>query len=170
MDVFEAVRTRRSIRAYQDKPVEKEKLNQVLEAGRLSPSAVNLQPWHFISVTDKTARESLLSAYNHHWFVNAPVIIVGCALPDEAWERQDREEYWKVDVAIAMQSMVLVARELGLGTCWIGAFKEESVKEALGIPREVRVVALTPLGYPAEQKGPVVDRKPLDEIVHYDRW
>jgi nitroreductase len=170
LDVFEAVRTRRSIRAYQDKPVEKEKLTRVLEAGRLSPSAVNQQPWHFIAVTDKAARESLLPAYNHRWFVDAPAIIVACAFPEKAWSRQDREEYWKVDVAIALQSMVLVARELGLGTCWIGAFNEKKVKEALGIPREVRVVALTPLGYAAEKKGPVVDRKPFDEIIHYDRW
>jgi nitroreductase len=150
--------------------VEKEKLTTVLEAGRLSPSAVNQQPWHFIAVTDKAARESLLPAYNHKWFVNAPAIIVACALPNEAWSRQDREEYWKVDVAIAMQSMVLVARELGLGTCWVGAFNEDEVKKALGIPKEVRVVALTPLGYAAEQKDPVIDRKPFDEVVHYDRW
>jgi nitroreductase len=170
LDVFEAVRTRRSIRAYQDKAVEKEKLMKVLEAGRLSPSAVNIQPWHFIAVTDKAARESLLPAYNRSWFVNAPAIIVACALPESSWSRQDGEEYWKVDVAIAMQSMVLVAHELGLGTCWIGAFDEDEVKKALGIPKEVRVVAMTPLGYPAEQKGPVVERKPLDEIVHYDRW
>jgi nitroreductase len=170
LDVFEAVRTRRSIRAYQDKPVEKEKLTEVLEAGRLSPSAVNYQPWHFIAVTDKVARESLLPAYNHKWFVDAPAIIVACALPENAWSRQDDEEYWKVDVSIALQSMILAARGLGLGTCWIGAFNEEEVKKALGIPKEVRVVAMTPLGYAAEQKGPVVDRKHLDEIVHSDRW
>ncbi|MBT0160321.1 nitroreductase [Candidatus Bathyarchaeota archaeon A05DMB-2] len=170
MDVFEAVQTRRSIRAYQERAVEKEKLVKVLEAGRLSPSAANQQPWHFIAVTDKAARERLFTAYNRRWFVDAPAIIVACALPEKSWSRQDGEEYWKVDVAIALQSMVLVARELGLGTCWIGAFNEEKVKEALGIPQKVRVVALTPLGYPAEQKGPVADRKPLEEIVHYDRW
>jgi len=170
MDVFEAIRTRRSIRRYQKKPVEREKLLRVLEAARLSPSATNSQPWKFIVVTDPEVKESLRAAYNRDWFISAPVIIVGCALPDEAWVRHDGEEYWKVDLAIAMQSLVLAAWEQGLGTCWIGAFREEEVKKALGIPENVRVVAMTPLGYPAEEKGPVMDRKPLDEIVSYNHW
>lgn len=170
MDVFEAVRTRRSIRKYQEKPVETEKLVKILEAARLSPSANNNQPWHFIAVTDKTVRKKLLSAYNSIWFVNASVIIVACATPSKGWSRQDGEDYWKVDAAIAMQTMVLVAHELGLGTCWVAAFKENKVKEALGIPEEVRVIAMTPLGYPAEQKGPVTARKPTKEIVHLDHW
>ena len=170
MDVFEAVRTRRSIRKYEDKPVEKEKLSKILETARLSPSACNNQHWHFIAVTDKEVREKLFSAYNRNWFVKAPVVIVACSTPSKAWSREDGEEYWKVDAAIAMQSMVLVAHELGLGTCWIAAFKEDKVKEALRIPDEVRPVALTPLGYPAEQKGPVTERKPIEEIVHYECW
>lgn len=170
MDVFEAVRTRRSIRKYQAKPVEKEKLEKILEAARLSPSAKNSQPWHFIAVTDETYRKKLLPAYTRDWFVNAPVIIVACATPSKGWSRPDGEDYWKVDVAIAVQTMVLVAQELGLGTCWVAAFKEERVKEALGIPEEVRVISMTPLGYPAEKKGPVTERKQKEEIVHLDRW
>jgi nitroreductase len=170
LDVFEAVRTRRSIRKYQEKLVETEKLGKILEAARLSPSANNNQPWHFIAVTDETVRKKLLPAYNSEWFVNAPVIIVACATPSKGWFRQDGEDYWKVDVAIAMQTMVLVAHELGLGTCWIAAFKENKVKEALGIPKEVRVIAMTPVGYPAEQKGPVIKRKTEKEIVHLDHW
>jgi len=170
MDVFEAIKTRRSIREYQEKPVEQEKLSKVLEAARLSPSAANKQPWKFIVVTDPKVKESLRSAYNKDWLISAPVIIVGCALPKEAWVRSDGEEYWKVDLAIAMQSLILEAWEHGLGTCWIGAFREEKVKKALGIPDDVRVVALTPLGYPAEEKGPVVRRKPLEEIVSYNHW
>jgi nitroreductase len=170
LDVFEAVRTRRSIRRYTDMPVEKEKLVQVLEAARLSPSACNNQPWDFIAVTDKAAKEKLFPAYSRDWFIDAPVIIVACSTPSAAWSRKGSEEYWKVDAAIAMQSLVLVAHELGLGTCWIGAFNEDKVKEALNIPEQVRVVAMTPLGYPAEQKGPVKDRKTMDKIVHYEHW
>ena len=170
MDVFEAIKTRRSIREYQEKPVEQEKLSKVLEAARLSPSAANKQPWKFIVVTDPKVKESLRSAYNKDWLISAPVIIVGCALPKEAWVRSDGEEYWKVDLAIAMQSLILEVWEQGLGTCWIGAFREDGVKKALGIPDDVRVVALTPLGYPAEEKEPVVRRKPLEEIVSYDHW
>jgi nitroreductase len=170
LDVFEAVKTRRSIRKYTDKPVEKEKLGKVLEAARLSPSACNNQPWRFIAVIDKEVREKLFSAYNYEWFVKAPVIIVACSIPSEAWSRLDKEEFWKIDTAIATQSLVLVAHELGLGTCWIGAFNETRVKEVLSIPEEVRVVAMTPLGYPAEKKGPVKERKPMKEIAHYEQW
>ena len=170
MDVFEAIRTRRSIRKYRDRPVEQEKLSKVLEAARLSPSAANRQPWRFIVVTNSEVKEKLREAYNRDWFVSAPVIIVGCVLPNKSWVRRDGEEYWKVDLAIAMQSLVLEAWEQGLGTCWIGAFREEEVKKALRIPEEARVVALTPLGYPAEEKGPVTDRKPLEEIVSYNHW
>lgn len=170
MDVFEAVKTRRSIRSYEDKPIEKEKLIKILEAARLSPSANNNQPSQFIVVSNKTIRESLLEVYPHHWFTKAPVIIVACSLPESAWTRQDGENYWKVDATIALENMILVAHELGLGTCWVAAFNEDKTKELLGIPKEVRVIALTPIGYPAEHKGPVTQRKPLTEIVHYERW
>lgn len=170
MDVFEAIATRRSIRSYENRPVEKEKLLKVLEAARLSPSATNSQPWSFVVVTDPEVKESLRSSYSRDWFVSAPVIVVACALLDEAWVRHDGEEYWKVDVTIAMQDLILAAWEEALGTCWIGAFSEEEAKRALGIPENVRVVAMTPLGYPAEEKGPVSDRKQLEEIVHYNCW
>jgi nitroreductase len=170
MDLFEAIRTRRSIRKYVDKPVEKEKLSRILEAARLAPSAVNLQPWDFIVVTDPKIKGELKSAYPKDWFISAPVIIVACASPSKAWVRKDGEEYWKVDVAIAMQNLVLAAWAEGLGTCWIGAFNEQEVKKVLGIPEDVRVVAMTPLGYPAEEKGPVTERKPISEIVHYEHW
>lgn len=170
MDVFEAVQTRRSIRNYESKPVEEDKLMKVLEAGRLSPSAANRQPWHFIVVRDEEMRRKLRAAYDADWFVNAPVIIVVCVDPSAAWRRRDGEEFWKVDAAIALQSMVLCAWEEGLGTCWIGAFDERAVKDVLGIPQGIRVVAMTPLGYPAEKKGPVTQRKKLEEIVHYDGW
>lgn len=170
MDVFEAIKKRRSIRKYSEKPIQKEKLNRVLEAARLAPSASNMQPWHFIVITDPAKKEGLRAAYNREWFVKAPVIIVACVDPEEAWCRMDGEEYWKIDVAIAMQNLVLASTEFGLGTCWIGAFDEEVTKKALGIPKGVRVVAMTPLGYPAEEKGLVTDRKPLGDIIHYDKW
>ena len=170
MDVFEATRTRRSIRSYLDKPVEEEKLLRVLEAARLSPSAVNLQPWDFVVVKNDATKEALSKSYPRLWFKSAPVIIVACATPKKAWRRSDGEEFWKIDVAIAVQSMILVAAAEGLGTCWIGAFDEKTAKAALGIPEVVRVVAMTPLGYSAETKGNVTDRKTLAEIVHHDRW
>ncbi|MCS7104871.1 MAG: nitroreductase family protein [Thermofilaceae archaeon] len=170
MEFYELVRRRRSVRAYKLDPVEEEKLMRILEAGRLAPSAANKQPWHFIVVKDAKVKEQLRKAYDREWFVKAPVVIVVCADPSAAWRRRDGEEYWKVDAAIAMEHIILAAANEGLGTCWIGAFDEKVVKEVLSIPEHIRVVAMTPLGYAAEEKGPVTDRKPLEQIVHFDKW
>jgi len=170
MKVFDAICLRRSIRKYKSDPVEKGKLERILEAGRLSPSAVNKQPWHFIVVRDPSVRESLRASYGQSWFVNAPLIIVVCADPSSAWVRRDGEEFWKVDAAIALQNMILCATEEGLGTCWIGAFSEEPARRALKIPEKIRIAAMTPLGYADESKEPVSDRKPLKKITHYEYW
>jgi len=170
LGILEVLKKRRSIRKYQTTAVEKDKVLKILEAARLGPSAANTQPCYFIVVTDKEMRERLKASYNEDWFVNAPVIIVGCVNPKEAWRRRDREEYWKVDAAIAMQNLILAATEEGLGTCWIANFDEKAAKKALDIPKEMRVVAMTPLGYSEEEKGLVSDRKPLDKLVHYDKW
>jgi nitroreductase len=167
LEVFEAIKKRRSIRKYERKVVEKEKLLNVLEAARLSPSAMNRQPYAFVVTREKVTIERLSSASNQEWV--APIIIVVCAFPEEAWVRDDGEEYWKADAAVAMNNMSLLACAEGLGTCWIAAFEEEKVKAILGIKSEARVVAMTPLGYPAEKKGPVTKRKGLDELVHYER-
>ena len=168
MEIFEAIKRRRSIRKYEQKVVEKEKLSKVLEAARLAPSAMNRQPYAFVVTSDNETIEKISSACNQEW--DALTIIVVCAFPEEAWVRDDGEEYWKADSAIAMNNMSLQACAEGLGTCWIAAFKEEKIKDILGIGPEARVVAMTPLGYPAEKKGPVTNRKTIDELVHYERW
>ena len=170
MGVFATIGKRRSIRLYEKKQVEEEKLDRILEAGRLAPSASNKQPWRFIVVTDDSAKEELRVAYDKEWFVSAPVIIVGCAVPEEAWARMDGQEYWMVDVAIAMQNMILTATELDLGTCWIADFDEKAVRKALKLPSNIQVVAMTPLGYPAGEKRPAKSRKPLTDIVHHECW
>ena len=171
MDVFKAIEARRSVRSYKSTPIEDEKLKRILEAGRLAPSATNRQPWHFIVVTDSTVKESLRDAYSQDWFVSAPVILIVCAEPSKAWVRsRDGEEYWKVDAAIAMQNMVLCAAGEGLGTCWIAAFNEQSAKSTLRIPPDVRVVAMTPIGYPGPDDEARKEKKPLQEIVHYNKW
>ncbi|MEM2608721.1 MAG: nitroreductase family protein [Thermoproteota archaeon] len=183
MEVFEAIRTRRSIRVYEDKPVEEEKLRIVLEAARLAPSAGNRQPWRFIVVTDPKVKEEIKLAKERKIpplpanapkrpFKSpvevAPVLIVGCAMPGESFPGTD---FWKIDVAIALQNLVLAAWEQSLGTCWIGVFhEEEEVKKILGLPEEARVVAMVALGYPTESKEPVKDRRPLEEIVRYNHW
>jgi nitroreductase len=168
MDIFEAIRTRRSIRKYKTDPVNKCTLFKVLEAVRLAPSAMNRQPYNLIVVTEPKTKEKLSSACNQNWV--APVMIVVCAFPEKSWVREDGEEYWKADAAIAMHSLSLTAVAEGLGTCWVAAFDEDRVKRILGVPSEVRVLAITPLGCPAEKKGPVTRRKSFEELVHYEKW
>lgn len=169
MDVFSAIQGRRSIRKYKAVPVEEEKLNRVLEAARLSPSAGNAQNWKFIVVTDEETRKKLKDAYGGQEFVaQAPVIIVACGTEPAAVMLCGQHRY-TVDLSIAFSYLILEAHELGLGTCWLGRFEEDKVKEVLGIPENVRVVAVTPLGYPEENPNPR-PRKDIGEIVSYDKY
>ena len=166
MDFYDVLKHRRSVRAYRDEPVEEEKLGRVLEAARIAPSAANRQPWHFLVIRDAELRARLLEAYSQPWFAEAPVIICACARPAEAWQRSDDKNYCDVDVTIAMDHLILAAAAEGLGTCWIGAFKPDRLRDVLGLPDELEPVALTPLGYPAEGPEPR-PRKPLEEIVEF---
>ena len=169
MDVVKAVADRRSIRAYQDKPIEKDKLKRILEAGRQAPSAGNRQPWKFVVVTDPATRKKLAVAAREQAFVaEAPAVIVGCAVQTDRVMLCGQSCY-PIDVAIAMTTMSLAATAEGLGTCWIGALHEDQVKEILGIPEEVRVVELMPIGYPASNPE-ARPRKPIEEFVVFDGW
>jgi nitroreductase len=163
LDFFEVIKNRRSIRKYQDKSVEKEKLQKVLEAARLAPSAMNRQPYQLFVVASKAVLAKVESACNQRW--EAPIMIVMVSSPKEAWVREDGEEFWKADAAIAMNQVSLAAFAEGLGTCWIAAFKEKEVKEILGVDSDSRIPFLSPLGYPAENKGPIANRKTIESLV-----
>ena len=168
MNVMEAIKTRRSIRKYADKPVEDEKLNLVLEAARISPSAANAQNWRFIAVTDKDVLAKLYVASHEQQSVKeAPCMLVACATGNRVMACGQPTS--SVDLSIAMSYMILEAHELGLGTCWLGHFKEDEVKLALDIPEDVAVVAITPLGYPAEQPE-ARPRKSAEEVIGYDKY
>jgi nitroreductase len=168
MDVTEAIIGRRSIRSFLSRPVEEEKLMAVLDAGRQAPSARNLQDWKFVVVRDPATRKSLAEAARNQEFVGqAPVVIVACGTSD--YVMTCGQPAYIMDVTIAVDHMTLAAIPLGLGTCWIGAFYEEKVKQILGIPEQVRVVALLPLGYPAQTPKPT-PRKKVDEILAYEKW
>ncbi len=169
MEVEEAIRSRRSVRAYQDREVEEDKLRRVLEAGRLAPSARNLQDWRFVVVRDQGTRKKLAEAARGQAFVGeAPVVIAACGInPD--YVMTCGQHTYNIDVTIAVDHMTLAATSEGLGTCWIGAFFEDRVKEILDIPPEVRVVALLPLGYPAKVPG-ATPRKKMEEIASFERW
>jgi nitroreductase len=169
MNVLAAIQSRRSIRLYSDRPVEEEKLRKILEAGRLSPSAGNMQNWKFIVVRDEDLREQLTeAAYSQMFVAQSPIILVLCSTDPDGIMKCGQPKS-SVDVSIATSFMILEAAEQGLGTCWLGSFKEDMVKKILGIPDYVRVVAMTPLGYPGEAPAERPRRK-TDEIVCYDRW
>jgi nitroreductase len=169
MEFRELIQTRYSVRAYKPDPVGEEVLGQVLEAMRLAPSAANRQPYQFIVVRTKSRETALRRIYDRGWFVQAPLVICACGLPAQNWVRSDGKNYNDVDVAIAMDHLVLAAADLGLGTCWIAAFDPAAAREVLGLPDGVEPVAFTPLGYPADQPGPK-ERKALSELVQYEGW
>ncbi|HLR35275.1 MAG TPA: nitroreductase family protein [Tissierellales bacterium] len=168
MDVLSAMQGRRSIRKYSNQPVEEEKLLKVLEAARLSPSAKNEQNWRFIVVKDSETRKKLTEAIDQPFVGEAPIILVGCGTEPESVMRGGQPRY-TVDLSIATSYMILEAYEQGLGTCWLGSYDENGVKEVLDIPKEVRVVAITPLGYPDEAPSQR-PRKELKEIISYDKY
>lgn len=161
MDVFQAIATRRSVRAYASRPLPANVVQRMCRALRFAPSACNYQPWHFIFVTDPELRREVAQAsYGQIWMAGAPVIVAACGFPRQAYQTMGgRFDSAAIDVAIALDHLTLAAVSEGLGTCWVGAFDEDRVKRLLKVPAEARVVALTPLGYPA---SPGLNH-PLDE-------
>ena len=169
MDCSEIFEKRYSVRAYKPDPVETDKLNEVLEAARMAPTAANRQPFQLIVIHTKGRETELKRIYSQEWFVQAPLIVCACSVPAQAWVRRDGKNYGDVDVAIMMDHLILAATNLGLGTCWIAAFDSRAAREVLRLPDDVEPIAFTPLGYPADQPTPK-KRKPLSELVHHGNW
>jgi len=165
LELLDVIKKRRSIRKYRKDPVPDEIISQVLEAGRLAPSGSNRQPWHFIVVKDEETKKKMGL---HQWAEEAPVIIVCCIDPEEG-------RWHLIDGSIAFEHIILTATNFGIGTCWMGRYLEnlgetdERIKKVLGIPEHIRVLAVTPLGYPDENPESI-KRKTLDEIVHYEKF
>lgn len=168
MDVIQAIGQRYSCRAYKPDPVEEEKLNQILEAARLAPSARNFQDWRFVVVTDPQTRGRLKAAARNQAFVGqAPVVIAACSVSSHVM--RCGQQVAPIDVSIALEHIALAATSLGLATCWVGSFIPHQVREILEIPSEVNIVELMALGYPAEA-GKKTDRLPLEEIACREKW
>jgi nitroreductase len=169
VDFYDTIRHRLSVRSYKPDPIPDDVLARILEAGRLAPSAKNLQPWKFIVVRNEGVRRLLVPACRGQAFIGtAPVVICACAVEEQAWKGMGG--YWSsapVDVAIALEHIMLAAAAEKLGTCWIGAFTEAEVVNALLIPPGVKPIALTPLGYPATEPKARL-RKSLSEITSED--
>lgn len=170
MSFFELASKRYSVRNYSKQPVEEEKLLQILEVARVAPSAVNYQPWHFIVVTDEVLKSKIAEAYPRDWFKEAPVVIVACGDHEKSWKRKDGKDHCDVDVAIAVDHLILAATSLGLGTCWVCAFDAPQVHAVLELPEHLEVVALIPLGYPGEAPIPQKKRKELEELVSWNGY
>lgn len=170
MDIYEAIKIRKSVRSFLDRDIEEDKLQRVLEAARLAPSAKNKQEWRFVVVKDRQKREQLAQAAHDQTFVGeAPVVIACCAETDKYTMRCGLESY-PIDTAIAIDHLTLAAVSEGLGTCWIGSFESERVKQILGIPQKIVVVELLPLGYPQDPAIKEKSRLKLSETVHYEKW
>lgn len=155
--------------AYRPDPVEDDKLARILEAARLAPTACNRQPFRVLVVRTRGRELELRRIYDKPWFVAAPLVIGACSLPGHGWSRRDGKSYADVDVAIAMDHLILAATNEGLGTCWIAAFDPSAARQVLGLPSDVEPIALTPLGHPAERPQ-APGRRGLVDLVFYERW
>ena len=167
MNFLELAKKRYSVRSYSEKPIEKEKLDTILEAGRIAPSAVNYQPTKIIVVTDAKGLENVSKATN---FYNAPCVLIVCNDTSASWKRKyDGKEFGDIDATIVTDHMMLMATELGLGTLWIGRFKPQVIKEEFNIPKEIEPINLLAIGYAdGEAKSPDrhdKDRKALSDII-----
>ena len=168
MKLYEAIEKRCSVRKFKDKAVEDDKLRRVLNAGRIAPSASNRQDWKFIAVRDQAIRSELVKAAEQAWMQAAPVIIaVVCT--------NERTMFCEipagpVDCAIAIDHMTLAAVAEGLGTCWIGHFKQGDCKKILGVPDDARIIQMLTLGYPAQAGPKEKSRKDFDEVICYEKF
>ena len=184
METLEAIKTRRSIRKFSDQPVEPEKLQAVLEAVRQAPSWSNLQCWHLVIVKEQEIREKISAlSFVESFFATygfksnpaqkalaqAPIVIIACADPLKSGNLHD-QQYYMADMGIATENLMLAAHDQGLGTVFVGVYHEEHLKTLLGIPVEIKIVGLFPLGYPAGEAKSGPSRKQLSEFVHYGKW
>jgi len=170
-EFLELAKHRYSCRKYKDRPVEEGKIEQVLEAGRIAPSAVNLQPWHFFVARTKDALSKVHPCYHREWLETAPCVIVICGNPAKSWKRKgDGQDHLLMDVAITTDHMTLQATDLDLATCWICNFDPEALRQALNLHPDLQPIVLLPLGYPADPGDPgrhEGKRKPLSKLVTY---
>ena len=170
MDFVELIDRRYSVRSYLPDPVEEAKLQQVLEAARLAPTAASRQPFRLIVVHTAGKEAELRKVYGAGWLAQAPLLVCACAMPSQGWKHfHTGKNYCDVDVAIVMDHLILAATSLGLGTCWIAAFDHSALRTMLHLPDELEPVVLTPLGYPADHAEPKI-RHPMEDLVRYERW
>ncbi|MDZ7740403.1 MAG: nitroreductase family protein [Bacteroidota bacterium] len=171
MNFLDFAHKRYSCRDYTEKPLARELIEEVLEAGRIAPSAVNYQPWHFIVINEQEMLEKIRGTYARSWFRSAPVVLVLCIDYNVSWKRADGKEHGDIDIAIASDHMTLQATSMGLATCWVCNFDRDKCKEVLKLPEHIEPLVYLPLGYPADEPSANHDkRKELKDIVHWNKF
>lgn len=164
MDAIEALRTRRSIRSFETKPVPMDVIETIIDCARLAPSANNIQPWEFIVVTDAAVRKRIADLTDYGKFIaQAPVCI--------AVYSKDVKHYLE-DCSAASENILVAAHALGLGTCWVAGYGKsygEPIAEMIGVPKGHKLVALIALGYPAQQ-GKAYNKRSLKDVLHFERY
>jgi nitroreductase len=169
MNFQSLVQQRYSVRDYKSQAVDRENLNQVLLAAQFAPTAANRQPFRLIVVHTEGKEDQLRKVYDRDWFVNAPILICACGIPEQGWIRADGKPYLDVDIAIVMDHVSLASADLGLGTCWIASFDVEAARETLRIPSNAEPIIIMMVGYPAD-KPEEKERKPMRELVSFETW
>ena len=171
MKILEIITSRSSVRKFEPQPIERDKLTYILEAARLAPSAVNFQPWHFIVVTDPEILCSIHATYPRDWIKTAPAIIVALGNHNKGWRRKtDGKDFTEIDVAIAIEHLILAATEQNLGTCWVCNFDVEKCCEIFNLPSGIEPIALIPIGYSIETLKSEKWRIPLQEMVSWNNF
>ncbi len=165
------LKERYSVRSFKPIKVSKALITQVLESGRMAPSASNKQPWYFIAICEEDQLSRIKTAYSRDWFAKAPQFIVICGDHNSSWKRSfDSKDHCDIDVAIAVDHMTLRATELGLGTCWVCHFDSSLVSEILELPKGIEPIAILPIGYPASTEIPIKGRKSPDKIFFSEKF
>ncbi len=174
LDMLTLSRLRCSVRNYSMRPIEREKLEYILECARLSPSAVNFQPWLFIVVREEEGRQKLQSCYKREWFASAPLYILVCGNHEESWKRRaDEKDFCDVDVSIAIEHICLAAAEHELGSCWVCNFDAERCSELFDLPKHIEPIAIIPMGYPTDPDifvSTQKKRKAFNDIVRWEKY
>jgi nitroreductase len=166
MEFQELIAQRYSVRAYKPDDVPSNMIDKILEAARLAPTAANRQSFKLFVIKTAGFKDELKNIYHQEWFTQAPYVIGICGIPEGNWIRKDGKNYADVDSAIVMDHVILAATNMGLGTCWIGAFDPNAARKFLELPQEMEPIAFTPIGYPADHVR-MKKRKPIDKLVRY---
>ncbi|MCD7973560.1 MAG: nitroreductase family protein [Candidatus Azobacteroides sp.] len=173
MNFLDLVKKRFSLRNFSDRPVEREKIDYLLETARWAPSAVNYQPWYFIIIQEEEGKEKLRACYGREWFKTAPLYILICGDHEISWKRKDGKDFCDVDISIAVEHLSLAAAEQGLGSCWVCNFDAEKCKESFNLPAHIEPIVILPVGYPDEKAGlseKERKRKTIDEITKWETF